>query len=76
MAACCFNRVALFFNILTIKRTMSGRRKLHILRLRSTPRVPVGRLAPLDGQVGRRPAGGEDNCCEPSPTQAMSIPAG
>jgi hypothetical protein len=31
MAACCFNRVALFFNILTIRHAMSGRRKLHIL---------------------------------------------
>ncbi|CAL4982440.1 unnamed protein product [Urochloa decumbens] len=31
IAACCFNRVALFFNIMTIKHAMSGKRKLHIV---------------------------------------------
>ncbi|CAN6226896.1 unnamed protein product [Urochloa humidicola] len=31
IASCCFNRVALFFNIMTIKHAMSGKRKLHIV---------------------------------------------
>lgn len=31
MAACCFNRVALFFNIMTIEHAMAGKSKLHIV---------------------------------------------
>ncbi|KAF8645834.1 hypothetical protein HU200_066079 [Digitaria exilis] len=31
MAACCFNRVALFFNIMTIENAMAGKSKLHIV---------------------------------------------